>query len=977
MGDVTDIGTHEAFRIVDGGAPTSMVHKTSREFEPTKLPQVANFLVDVTKHAAAHARGAASVEDWENDHRSLWGDIEAVEPMFPPEGLAHLVMTSNSLRQCLDAIATNVDGFGHRLEPVIDLDAPDVMDVIRQELVLEREKDLPSEVDPDETQVEAPSDDEVEKAVEMLRRKSLRERRRADDFFKYASVEQSFVDLRKKTRFDLEAIGYSGWEVIRDRMNHLSRLVYVRAVDFRPLRLTDEDRLVEVEEVRQESVFSVRRVTVKRPMRRFVVRKGHADKVYLKSYGDPRTISQQTGKTYESVEALKSAEPGAEPGNEMLYFAVHNPLTPVGVPRWVGNLLSVLGSREMEYCNFTYFENKTVPPLLIMVSGGQLADGSADHVTEFMKEEIKGRKNFWKALVLEGIPAMSNQTERSPHVVVDAKPLTGAQEHEQLFGVYDTANRDKVGESFRLPRILRGISTDFNRACYSEDTETLTERGWRRYWEIGDGERIATINPETGALEYHEPKSLHVYPYKGEMVHFTSRGVVDVLVTPEHKMWLRPPVDHRPGRTVQPWRKVRADEVPTRFEFQCVPSGFDGGVLEAFTIPFIEQGSRHKEPGPPIPPDLMLEFLGYYLSDGGLLQSPNAPSNFSVFLRQKKGPAAEKFAACVEEMRGLGFPFRHTQKRDGTHVWRASHKSLWTWLRRWAGGYSEDRRIPDEFMGLCERQSRILYDALMLGDGSVDSREDRTSRAYYSKSTVLAGQVQVLAFRLGYRAAIGPAERCWRVVHSEKSAARLDRDERNVRRVDYDGVVYCFEVPNHLFVTRRNGKIGIHGNTADAARQTSEEQVFQPERDSFDFAVNRWLLPDLGVSSWGFVTNAPVTRDPETMSKVIERLVKVGVLLPAEGRELAGDIFNREFPRLRAAWVRRPLSLTLAGIPDAEAAAASDRTETVGEPEEKSDLEGFGEDGPEHDDWPFPDVVVFPSRAVERLSAGDEVDEHD
>jgi len=57
-----------------------------------------------------------------------------------------------------------------------------------------------------------------------------------------------------------------------------------------------------------------------------------------------------------------------------------------------------------------------------------------------------------------------------------------------------------------------------------------------------------------------------------------------------------------------------------------------------------------------------------------------------------------------------------------------------------------------------------------------------------------------------------------------------------------------------------------------------------------------------------------VTRDPERMTAMVERLVRVGVLTPEEGRFLAGDIFNREFRKIGDDWTKRPITLTLAGI---------------------------------------------------------------
>ena len=78
--------------------------------------------------------------------------------------------------------------------------------------------------------------------------------------------------------------------------------------------------------------------------------------------------------------------------------------------------------------------------------------------------------------------------------------------------------------------------------------------------------------------------------------------------------------------------------------------------------------------------------------------------------------------------------------------------------------------------------------------------------------------------------------------------------------------------------------------------------------------MNRTLLADMGIRFWKFRSQTPVTRDPERLTAMVEKLVRVGVLIPEEGRLLASDIFNREFRKIGADWVRRPITLTLAGI---------------------------------------------------------------
>jgi hypothetical protein len=65
-----------------------------------------------------------------------------------------------------------------------------------------------------------------------------------------------------------------------------------------------------------------------------------------------------------------------------------------------------------------------------------------------------------------------------------------------------------------------------------------------------------------------------------------------------------------------------------------------------------------------------------------------------------------------------------------------------------------------------------------------------------------------------------------------------------------------------------------------------------------DYLINRKLFADMGIRFWRFRSQTPVTRDPERMTQMVERLVRGGVLTPEEARTLAGDIFNRELRKI-------------------------------------------------------------------------------
>jgi len=399
----------------------------------------------------------------------------AIEPPYDPEALCLLMEHSNSLRQNVDAYATNIDGFGHRLDPAIDFDAEDadqrVADAIYVERLAARDRgDLADDAALDAT------DEEVAERKRELQRLARVERARLESFFDFCCFDHSFVDLRRRARQDLEVTGNAFWEVLRDGRGAIARLVYVPAYSVRLLPLDREP--VEIEDRVRVSPVAFDTVSTRRRVRRYVQVQG-AERVFFKSFGDPRVVSRKTGEVFADAEALLDADDDG-PATELVHFSIHSPRSPYGVPRWVGTLLSVLGSRSMEEVNYLYFESKSVPPLALLVSGGRLSESSVPRIERFVEENLKGKANFHKILILEaeGGTGASDTTRAK----IELRPLTDAQQQDALFQVYDERNIDKVGSAFRLPKLLRGESKDFNRATaesalrFAEDQVFQPER---------------------------------------------------------------------------------------------------------------------------------------------------------------------------------------------------------------------------------------------------------------------------------------------------------------------------------------------------------------------------------------------------------------------------------------------------------------------------------------------------------------------
>lgn len=469
------------------------------EIRGRRVPTVKAHFIDRDGTERSTAMSAPEASE------DLWDQTQTISPPIDPRELAFLFDVSGALRTNIDTLATNVDGYGHDFEPVIDLDDVDTAELIRQALLEERmhqaTADDDGEVDTakaaallkilkakvlrlaDDGDTGTPEDDaedldidvevtdaEVEEKIEELRRTMIWERQKLQHFFDYVSVDHSFVKLRGIMRQDLEQLGNAYWEVLRNQAGEPTQFVYVPGFTVRLMHADKEPTQVTMPVPR--TLLRVTDEPVYRRFRRYLQIVPGQGKTYFKDFGDPRVYSSKTGKPYKDEKVLEKAEPGVLPANELVHFKVHSSSSAYGTPRWIAELLAVLGNRHAEEINLAYFENKSIPPMAILVSGGHLTADDVAALKDYMKNEIRGKRNFHKIMVLQAEPfgdALSGANSGS--VKIEIKPLTDTQHDDGLFMKYQEANGDRIGGVFRIPRLLRGDVRDFNRATAQASLE--------------------------------------------------------------------------------------------------------------------------------------------------------------------------------------------------------------------------------------------------------------------------------------------------------------------------------------------------------------------------------------------------------------------------------------------------------------------------------------------------------------------------
>lgn len=345
------------------------------------------------------------------------GAVTVLEPTYDYRVLMSLPNENHTLKQCIEAMVTNIERFGHRLEYI------------------------------------GPEDEQQSQEAEN-------ERERIDALLDTPNGEYSFIELRSRLRADRETFGASYMEVLRDNEGAPASFHHLPAFHMRKTKKLSDPITVTTKVWRAGKLVEMKR---SRRFRLYVQRVGGRT-VYFKELGDPRTIDYLTGQVIDTT-GKAVANRVNRAASEVLEFSEYTPGFTYGLPRWINQLPAVIGSREAEVTNLSFFKDNAIPAMAILVAGGALTEASSQLVDSAFAQH-KGRSSMNRVLVLEalGDEQAADSDGKIPPPTVTMQPLTGDRQGDALFSQYDKDNHVKIRSSFRLPPLFLGRSEDYTRA---------------------------------------------------------------------------------------------------------------------------------------------------------------------------------------------------------------------------------------------------------------------------------------------------------------------------------------------------------------------------------------------------------------------------------------------------------------------------------------------------------------------------------
>jgi len=358
---------------------------------------------------------------------------------------------------------------------------------------------------------------------------------------------------------------------------------------------------------------------------------------------------------------------------------------------------------------------------------------------------------------------------------------------DETGNVYNLEATPAEGTSHRLARLDKKcypkIITASKRVpyytnCISEDTEILTNKGWRKIDEIKSDEMALTYNVNKQILEYKPILSIYKYPAENRRMIRIKHKKVDLLVTPNHFVLYSP------------------KGAPHKDVFTLASN-----LNSIFSITV---AANYNKKDNPRCSDDFLKLLGWIISEGHFAKDC---AGIRIY-QAKNSPHVSEIKNCLEKLNlkyntnisnAVGFN-RKTTEITFLISAESGHK-----IRRIVG----EKRIPRKLLdSLSPRQLETLLKTIVKGDGT----EYKNFYVIYTADSTLADQLMELGIKIGRYASLHDYRKqtgVFRVIISKIKRRHRKyeiRKDKHVSEETYAGRVWCIETENKTIVVRR--KVG-------------------------------------------------------------------------------------------------------------------------------------------------------------------------